>query len=401
MSLAATQLRLYIDSHRALFQDKRDVWGKLARRKARRDYHAEIGQRAFRRVVDSGARAYVTDLGITEKWSSAFSTDDRNETAKIYEREFRERYSRGDLDVLVPAKMRPKRRNVTGNPVRSGHDRATIRYNIETQRAEGKPMAQAVAIALRSARESFHAEHPGKALPPLLREVPKPKKKTTTKRAKTKTTTKRAKKKTTKKRAKKKTTKKRGASKFEGPSLTTVLKRRGYTHRAAGGLTHQYAQDIIAKDGSVVFTGTAGEVWAWVHAQDRAKKRKKKTTKKRTTKKRTTKKKATKKRAKKKTAKKRTKKKTTKKRAAGKKTTKKRAKKRTTNYYTFYQKYGSRRVVEGHARQWQGPPHGLEVDEFIAGAELRGVQAYVLGAGGELFITDNWKGAKPKAKKKR
>ena len=319
MSLAATQLRLYIDSNRTLFKDKQSVWSKLARRKARRDYHHEQGTRAFRSVVDRGARAYVTELGISEKWSSAFSTDDRNQTAKTYEKEFRERYSRGDLDALLPVKLRPKRRNVRGNPIRSGHDRATIRYNIETQRTEGKSMPKAIAIALSAARDSYRAEHPGGKLPAFLREPPKaaPKKKATKKRATKKTATK-------KKATKKKTRTMRGKPPLrgavasaaaarelarsdrayrarrqtveqaqkelaamtaaqKGPTLTQALKRHGFTHKKAGPNT--YAHNIYDPGGRVVFKGTAGEVWAWLHVQERAMgtgaKKKKRATKKR------------------------------------------------------------------------------------------------------------------------
>ena len=210
MSLASTQLRLYIDSNRTLFEDKRVIWGQLARKKVRQQYLGEIGQRAFRRVVDKGARAYVSDLGITEKWNRAFPTSDREQTAKTYEREFRERYARGDLDTLLPVKLRPKRRNVKGNPIREGYDVATIRYNIETQREEGKSLPQSMAIALRSARQSYKEQHPGKPLPKLL-EKKEPAKKATKKRTKKKATKKRAtKKRATKKRAtKKRATKKR------------------------------------------------------------------------------------------------------------------------------------------------------------------------------------------------
>jgi len=43
-------------------------------------------------------------------------------------------------------------------------------------------------------------------------------------------------------------------------SLNQILSDLGYTTRRADGL---YRKDIL-KDGAVVMTGTAGDVWAWL-----------------------------------------------------------------------------------------------------------------------------------------
>jgi len=47
-----------------------------------------------------------------------------------------------------------------------------------------------------------------------------------------------------------------------GPTLTQVLRALGYHHVPGGGL---YAQIVVRNvDGEVVFSGRAGEVWAWL-----------------------------------------------------------------------------------------------------------------------------------------
>ena len=110
MSLASTELQLFIDNTRALWKAKQTVWARLARRKARGEYDSESGARSFGTVVNAGAKAYVRELGLCETWSTAFPTADRLTVAKAFEREFRRRYKLGELDYLLPAKLRPKRR---------------------------------------------------------------------------------------------------------------------------------------------------------------------------------------------------------------------------------------------------------------------------------------------------
>jgi len=50
----------------------------------------------------------------------------------------------------------------------------------------------------------------------------------------------------------------------ERVTLTEALKELGYTHkRSTKKNVNQYAHDVF-KDGEVVFTGTALEVWRWI-----------------------------------------------------------------------------------------------------------------------------------------
>ena len=103
------------------------------------------------------------------------------------------------------AKRRTKR-----NPIKAGYSRATISHNVAAQMKEGASQPQAVAISLRSARESFKARHPGKRLPAHLHTKSNPKKKTTTR---------------TKKRAPKKNPKKKSTSK-KNPKRAAAKKKK-------------------------------------------------------------------------------------------------------------------------------------------------------------------------------
>ena len=48
-------------------------------------------------------------------------------------------------------------------------------------------------------------------------------------------------------------------------TLTETLARMGLTHRPA---EHQGRREVVDASGAVVVTGSAGEVWAWVHEQE-------------------------------------------------------------------------------------------------------------------------------------
>jgi len=48
-------------------------------------------------------------------------------------------------------------------------------------------------------------------------------------------------------------------------TLTEVLHRHGYTHRRAARAVLTGQHDILNKVGTVVFTGTAGDVWEWLN----------------------------------------------------------------------------------------------------------------------------------------
>ncbi len=52
--------------------------------------------------------------------------------------------------------------------LKNGYSRATIHANIEMIRREGYPQKQAVAIALKHARDSFFKKYPGGTLPMYL-----------------------------------------------------------------------------------------------------------------------------------------------------------------------------------------------------------------------------------------
>jgi len=52
---------------------------------------------------------------------------------------------------------------------------------------------------------------------------------------------------------------------MNGPTLNQVLRALGYTTRPAPNF-NQYAKDIL-RGGAVVFTGCAGDVWAWLRGE--------------------------------------------------------------------------------------------------------------------------------------
>lgn len=225
MSLAATQLGAYLNGRRSSMERRRAVWARLARRKRRGDYLAEVGRRAFRPVVDEAARAYVAELGVRERWSAAFPASDRDMVARELERDFRRRYRSGELDLLLPKKLRPKGRRAIGNPIRRGYSRPIIAANIRELRLEGKTAAQATAIALDAARKSWADDFPGAPLPPGLGDAPK--KRTKKKARKKKATKKKATKKkaTKKKRATKKKATKKRATKKKAPKKKRTKKK--------------------------------------------------------------------------------------------------------------------------------------------------------------------------------
>ena len=48
-------------------------------------------------------------------------------------------------------------------------------------------------------------------------------------------------------------------------TLTETLRHMGLAHRAA---KHAHKREVVDATGAVVVTGSASEVWAWVHARE-------------------------------------------------------------------------------------------------------------------------------------
>ena len=166
MSLASCQLRAFLDAHRTLSKERRAIWARLAARKLRGNYTHEAGRRAFRSFVGKAAKAYTSAMHLPERWNKAFPAADREQCAVGLERDFRERFRRGELDALLPAKKRPTRR---GEPLRRGWDKATIAHNIETGVAAGKTRAKATEAALKEAQRLWAAAYPGEPIPAQLK----------------------------------------------------------------------------------------------------------------------------------------------------------------------------------------------------------------------------------------
>jgi len=68
-------------------------------------------------------------------------------------------------------------------PLKNGYSQRVVDENVRTERKAGKPLKQAVAIALANARKSFRKRHPKKRFPDHLkikRSNPKTRKRNTT-----------------------------------------------------------------------------------------------------------------------------------------------------------------------------------------------------------------------------
>lgn len=109
--------------------ERQDAWG------TRRRYSVRIAEKSTR--IDT-----LGELGEHHSYSAA----------------------RASLERALVRENR-KLRDVPENPVSAGYSRETISENIGELVRAGRPQAQAVAIALRSARESYRREHPHGGFP--------------------------------------------------------------------------------------------------------------------------------------------------------------------------------------------------------------------------------------------
>jgi hypothetical protein len=108
MSIAATELVLYINNTPALTTDKEKAQARMAKKKRLREYDRELGVRTFRRVADAAAKAYAKRHKLTEPWNRAFSICDRDDAAVELERDFRDLEKAGLLEYMLPQKLKKK-----------------------------------------------------------------------------------------------------------------------------------------------------------------------------------------------------------------------------------------------------------------------------------------------------
>lgn len=106
MSVGSSELVLYIDNTGELYPQRRAILKSLATKKRKGVYDAELGKRAFLRLVTAGAKRYVKELRIDQPWNRAFTVADRDEAAADYERHFRSSYANGELEYLLPESLK-------------------------------------------------------------------------------------------------------------------------------------------------------------------------------------------------------------------------------------------------------------------------------------------------------
>ena len=125
MSLGSNELILYADNTGALYPMKQAIRTSLAKSKRRSTYEREGGVRAWKRFADVSAKRYVKDMKLEESWNRAFTAIDRQDAAKEWEARFRVEYQFGELEYLLPEKMRreyksPKKKN---NPTKKSRSK--------------------------------------------------------------------------------------------------------------------------------------------------------------------------------------------------------------------------------------------------------------------------------------
>lgn len=115
MSLGSNELILYADNTAELYPMKKAIQLNLAKKKRRSNYERESGVRAWKHFANASAKRYVKELKLDESWNRAFTATDRADAAKEWEARFREQYQYGELEYLLPEKMRraykPKKNN--------------------------------------------------------------------------------------------------------------------------------------------------------------------------------------------------------------------------------------------------------------------------------------------------
>jgi len=119
MSIAATELVLYINNTPKLSDAKDKAHAAMARKKRSGDYERDVGIKAFRRVADAAAKAYAKQHKLAETWSRAFSTCDRDDAATELERDFRDLEKAALLEHLLPEKMRRAKGGAKRTPWRA------------------------------------------------------------------------------------------------------------------------------------------------------------------------------------------------------------------------------------------------------------------------------------------
>lgn len=114
MSIGAEELSLYVDNERKLYDRTMAIAKSLAVKKARRGYSPSLARKAFRLYLGKpAAKAYVKEFG-GGPWNRAFTRDDLDDFAQMYEAWFSAEYKLGNFESLLPAKyQKPATRKKT------------------------------------------------------------------------------------------------------------------------------------------------------------------------------------------------------------------------------------------------------------------------------------------------
>ncbi len=105
---AERDLELYIVNTAELYPQFQSIQKNLATKKAKGAYDAALAIKLFMYLVESGAKQYVKEMGITLPWHKVFPVPSRREISKSLRDSFQQSYKAGEYDHMLPKKYQKK-----------------------------------------------------------------------------------------------------------------------------------------------------------------------------------------------------------------------------------------------------------------------------------------------------
>ena len=118
MSLASSELVLYIDNTPRLLTQKAEIQKRYAIKKRRGTYDKTAAVRSFKTLANAAARSYVRQYKPGEAWNRAFTSADRDEAARDFEQQFCTAYRLHIFEPMMPERLRRTSGLVRSNPRR-------------------------------------------------------------------------------------------------------------------------------------------------------------------------------------------------------------------------------------------------------------------------------------------
>lgn len=110
MSIGGTELKLYADNSAELSRMRMAIAKSLATKKARGTYRRELALRAWLRLSNAAAKAYLKEFGMRGDWPSGwFTNDDRKYAASEWLDWWTAEERLGNFESLLPAKYQKAR----------------------------------------------------------------------------------------------------------------------------------------------------------------------------------------------------------------------------------------------------------------------------------------------------